>query len=465
MVELLATLQPGLPSACAIGKGNALRLAGWCTTARAVRRLELLVNGQAQPVFTWLPQASATHSYDFWTIISVTEPAQQLELGLRAVLTGGEIAQQPLGCLPVETVAAPRSQAPPLSTTPLVAICMATFNPEAQLFRRQIESICAQTWTNWRCIIRDDGSDPAVLEEMRQIIGVDERFELVAASEHCGFYQNFERCLTLAPPAAEFIALADQDDVWQPFKLERSLAQFTPQTWLVYCDLRVVNKMGELLSSTFWRYRQNNYADLGALLLVNSVPGAGTMFRRRLLDYILPFPPPEPTIFHDHWIAVMALSLGAINYVDEPLYDWVQHGANVGGFSERPRPPLDSLLSQLRQTLCAAHGQQAGRGIYHTHILPLALMARVAALRGKGEIAPAKRQVLERAAALDHAWLSLVWLAARGLGDWRQRGVTNGMEYYFLNGALWRQRASWRARAHRLLQSLGAAGSAEEPGL
>ena len=54
--------------------------------------------------------------------------------------------------------------------------------------------------------------------------------------------------------------------------------------------------------------------------------GAASLLRRELLDHALPFPPAQFAHFHDHWIALVALSLGEIAFVDEPLYDYVQHG-------------------------------------------------------------------------------------------------------------------------------------------
>ena len=43
---------------------------------------------------------------------------------------------------------------------------------------------------------------------------------------------------------------------------------------------------------------------------------------------------PAANAFHDHWLAVVALALGEIAYVDEPLYDYVQHGGTVIGHSQ-----------------------------------------------------------------------------------------------------------------------------------
>ena len=95
---------------------------------------------------------------------------------------------------------------------------------------------------------------------------------------------------------------------------------------LVYSDARIVSPDGERRSSSsYWTERRNNHTNFASLLLANSVTGAASLFRRELLDDALPFPPASRRAFHDHWLAVVAMARGEIAYVDEPLYDYVQH--------------------------------------------------------------------------------------------------------------------------------------------
>ena len=106
-----------------------------------------------------------------------------------------------------------------------------------------------------------------------------------------------------------------------------------------------------MIRPSYWTERRNNYTNYGSLLLANSVTGAASLFRRDLLDAALPFPPRLARAFHDHWLAVVAMSLGEITYVDEPLYDYVQHGDAVIGHSEankRPRSVRTHLMERLR---------------------------------------------------------------------------------------------------------------------
>src|SRR6478609_2031551 len=107
---------------------------------------------------------------------------------------------------------------------PLVAICMATFDPDPVLFGVQASTIREQTHRNWVCLISDDGSSPERFELLRALAAEDPRFELSRSPERLGFYGNFERALGLVPSKASFVALADQDDSWHPEKLATLLA-------------------------------------------------------------------------------------------------------------------------------------------------------------------------------------------------------------------------------------------------
>jgi glycosyltransferase involved in cell wall biosynthesis len=231
---------------------------------------------------------------------------------------------------------------------PLVAICMATHNPPQSLFQRQVESICSQTHERFVCLVSDDCSEHEALDRIERACEADPRFVLAAHSEKVGFYRNFERCLSHVPREAAFVALADHDDDWSHDKLEVLLgALLDSGALLAYSDMRVVDEHGGVVAPSYWTGRKNNHERFGSLLLANTVTGAASLFRRELLDDVLPFPPPVGHAFHDHWIACVALCLGEITYVDRPLYDYVQHGGNVIGHNAPPRSHRSGLLALL----------------------------------------------------------------------------------------------------------------------
>src|SRR3954452_5880759 len=202
---------------------------------------------------------------------------------------------------------------------------MATYNPPVELFRRQIDSIRAQTHRNWVCLISDDHSTPEKLEEMREVLGEDRRFLLSREERQAGFYRNFERALSMVPRGVDYVALSDQDDWWRPEKLATLIDNLGPGDRLPYSDMRIVDEKGELISDTYWSFRKNNHTDFASLIIANTVTGAASLFDRDLLSDVLPFPPPTETGYHDHRTAQAARAPGGISYVHEPLYDYVQH--------------------------------------------------------------------------------------------------------------------------------------------
>jgi glycosyltransferase involved in cell wall biosynthesis len=366
--DLRVALDYSLPSSLAVGKGTALFVCGWCFSPQApIRSLALLVDGEVQPlmahgmprqdVFRALhpeldPFATAGMLSDpasaedpsfrsfrsgFWGIARIPrrDHDRPCELLLRAGLDDGGEQVAHLASVPTtaRTAAPLNGGEPEPSAGPLVAICMATYEPPMELFLRQVDSMRDQTHRNWICVISDDCSSPERVAAMRQALEGDPRFVVSRSPRRLHFYHNFERALSLAPTAAKYVAMADQDDSWHPDKLETLLREIG-DTRLVYSDARIVSPDGELIAETYWSERRNNHSDPSSLLMANSVTGAASLFPRELLEDALPFPPRQFAHFHDHWIALTALSLGEIRFVDRPLYDYVQHGGAVLGHAK-----------------------------------------------------------------------------------------------------------------------------------
>ncbi|SVB34399.1 uncharacterized protein METZ01_LOCUS187253, partial [marine metagenome] len=218
-----------------------------------------------------------------------------------------------------------------LTTGAPVIICMTTYEPNMEFLEAQLRSIQEQSYQEWECLICDDHSSESTLSVIERLCQEEPRFHLLKNSDNVGFYLNFERCLRNVPRDSQFIALCDQDDVWHPDKLQRLLREFNNSTSLVYSDMRLVDAKYEVLSDTYWSDRKNNYSKLDVLMVANTITGASSLFRASLLDLILPFPERIGDAYHDHWIALVAFLGGDIKYVDEPLYDYRQHGENIIG--------------------------------------------------------------------------------------------------------------------------------------
>ncbi|MBV8194447.1 MAG: glycosyltransferase, partial [Candidatus Dormibacteraeota bacterium] len=339
-------LPPTIPST-----PSTLYIAGWCFhQKRRIRRLDLIANGVGQRVVaTRMPRydvhrhflsrnAASRRAYrsGFWTIATLEPSGSDIDLTLRARMWLRGFVDVPIATLQLEGQSGniPYPERPSHDRgEPQIAVCMATYEPDLELFNRQIGSLRAQTHANWICIINDDSSSREVFAQMAESIDGDARFSLRRNQARLGFCGNFEAALRRVPHEAAYVAFADQDDCWYPEKLEALLAELQRTgAALAYSDMRIVLRDGEILEDTFWRYRRNNFTDVADLLLANTVTGAASLFSSRLLRWALPFPRYAPEMFHDHWLAAIAISTGGIAYVDRPLLNYVQHSRNALGY-------------------------------------------------------------------------------------------------------------------------------------
>ncbi len=392
----------------------------------------------------------------FWGIVALdpVEEPTSVELGTIARLAGGSSVSATLARIeldpgPGDGAAAGQNGH---SGGPLVAICMATFEPPTDLFERQVDSIRAQTHANWVCLVSDDGSSPARFADMQRILEGDPRFVLSRAPRRLGYYHNFERALSMTPPSAAYATFADQDDAWHPDKLQTLLGAIGNAS-LVYSDARIVDRDGRVLSDTYWSRRRNNHTNLASLLIANTVSGAASLFPRELLDLALPFPPRHGRPFHDHWVASVALASGRIAYVDRPLYDYVQHGGAALGHSRANvragwlRARLGSLRGFLQRPRATV---SAWRGIYFWDLCRLIQFGTVLERRCGRQMGPRKRRAVRLVRASEHSLLAAGWLSLRRLRKLVGRTETLEGERALLRGIAWRHIVTLVARGRKL---------------
>jgi len=220
-----------------------------------------------------------------------------------------------------------------------VSILLATCNG-APFVREQIESIRSQSVTDWTLLIRDDGSTDGTPDILREFAGSDSRIVIVNdAHGRLGAAGNFSMLAARAlagPPGP--VLFADQDDVWFPAKIERTLAALRsaeaarpPNTpILVHSDLTLIDRQGQPLHDSFMRFQRIRHEGthvLRTLLVQNFVTGCTVMVNRPLLELAIPMP--ADAMMHDWWLALCAAACGSIEFIEKPTVAYRRHGANV----------------------------------------------------------------------------------------------------------------------------------------
>lgn len=224
--------------------------------------------------------------------------------------------------------------------TTSISVAVATYNGE-RFVREQLRSILTQTHPPEQVIVSDDGSTDATLSVVEEIAGSAAIPILIRRNRtRLGVTANFEAALRGAN--GELVALADQDDVWLPTKLEVMQSVFAQsQVGAAFSDAVVIDDSSHPTGRTLWE-RFGMTAHERRLILSgrmfpvqlrwNFVTGATMCVRRELLDTLLPFPDRG---MHDQWIAVIAGGLGVLRPIAEPLMQYRVHGANVAGVPPR----------------------------------------------------------------------------------------------------------------------------------
>jgi teichuronic acid biosynthesis glycosyltransferase TuaG len=99
---------------------------------------------------------------------------------------------------------------------PLVSIIMPSYNSEKTI-AQSIDSVLAQSYSNWQLLITDDKSSDATVSIINDYIAKDKRISLFQNNENLGAGGSRNRSIEEAN--GKYIAFLDSDDLWHTNKL------------------------------------------------------------------------------------------------------------------------------------------------------------------------------------------------------------------------------------------------------
>ena len=138
-----------------------------------------------------------------------------------------------------------RNNAVKMQDTPQISIVTPTYNARAW-FEKTIDTVSAQTFTDWEWIVVDDASVDATPDLIRRLAARDTRVRPVFSKENQG--AGATRNIGVAKVRTRYLAFLDCDDLWEANKLEHQLNFMRERGYAVtYTCCRKINPKGEAL--------------------------------------------------------------------------------------------------------------------------------------------------------------------------------------------------------------------------
>jgi len=225
---------------------------------------------------------------------------------------------------------------------PNIEVLLATYNGAAHL-GAFLESLAHQVGVSIDLRVSDDGSTDStliILEKYRK------KFNslVVTSGPENGPSENFFSLIAQAK--SKHVALADQDDIWEPTHLINSIDRLASSEGKPALSFTSVSEFEKtpFNQSRLWPSKVN--VDMPMFLFAeNLARGCTIVFNKQALDAINRHKPAF-AIMHDWWIALLISLIGEIKYTQIPEVNYRIHDDNFVGsqpsFRRRLRRFYDS---------------------------------------------------------------------------------------------------------------------------
>jgi glycosyltransferase involved in cell wall biosynthesis len=213
-----------------------------------------------------------------------------------------------------------------------VAILMSTYNglkylPELlnSIYMQKFDAVI-------KIFVRDDGSTDGTLDylESQERIG---KITLIKG-KNIGAKESFLWLITYAKSLHHnYFALCDQDDIWQPQKIDRAVSLLNISRKKLYSSS--VELVDENLNSigTYVHKGKKNFV---STFFRNYVTGCTCVMHRDFLQDVEMPSNPDMIKMHDWWLAMIAAAKDVAVYDIESHILYRQHGGNVVGLQLGP---------------------------------------------------------------------------------------------------------------------------------
>jgi len=230
-----------------------------------------------------------------------------------------------------------------MEQTPLVSIALCTYNG-AKYLSEQLDTLVNQTYKAIEIIIVDDCSIDQTVDIVNSYAARYPQIKVFQNENNLGFTGNFEKAVKLC--SGEYIALCDQDDLWDLKKIELQVRGIKDHIF-IYHDSEFIHEdgsaMGKKVSDIMNLYRGG---EPEVFLFFNCVSGHSILMKRELLADALPL---KQSYFHDWWLAYVATNVGTIDFIPQCLVKYRQHDSSDTNILRRQRKQDKHKLSSIQK--------------------------------------------------------------------------------------------------------------------
>lgn len=210
-----------------------------------------------------------------------------------------------------------------------VNVLISTYNGKSYLLE-QLESLYQQTHSNIKIIVRDDGSIDSTLK-LLQDQASHNKLILHTSDTNLGPAASFFRLLETSGDAG-FYAFCDQDDIWDPDKVEvavSAISKFSPELPVMYFSrLTYVDS-----ENNFIKFSPIPKAlGFGNALVENVATGCTVVMNKAARDLIVKNLPTQ-CLMHDSWCYLLVSCLGELVFDSKSHIHYRQHSSNAIGAS------------------------------------------------------------------------------------------------------------------------------------
>lgn len=236
-------------------------------------------------------------------------------------------------------------------THPETAILLATYNGSSYI-SDFLQSLSLQSYKNFCLYVRDDGSSDGTLNLVRSY-SANLNIKIIPSKGRVGAASSFFNLMNNSDGHSYYL-FADQDDVWHPDKIDRTvgmLSKFEADEALYFSRFECVDK--ELFNIRYSLIPK--FIDFKNATVESIALGCTIGFTSRLRNGVLSANP-HGYVMHDWWLYLYATSFGKVIYDPVSTIKYRQHDSNTIGISKTPLKSLFSRLLRFAKSEGGIHG-------------------------------------------------------------------------------------------------------------